>query len=993
MPETNIIGATEQNRYYPYQSAFRTTRKSFWQVGQDSFTAPASQNPDMFQALTNIEPVTQGNLQRRRGYTLLSNQAPASPYAEAYSFRNETLNTRSLVFTASGNVLALNEDGSVFVANLFTPSISASYIPKMVLSRSYGYFSDGAASDSLKWNGIAASAPTKWGIDINSVAASVSGPNGPGTATDLGAGSGAGSVGPLYPTTAAGVDGNSAWSTPSNVEALDGVTSSVVLTSNNPIPSQQLQATNFGFLAVPATSTITGVVVTVYRVASGTAFLPSPAAVADLSVNLIVGGVVVGTNKANTGANWPSGTITPATYGGSTDMWGLTTGTLNPAAVSATNFGVSLVCQQTGSQFTTGHVDAITITVYYNSGATASWTNPNNILANDGNVATAVATTGVSSILEASNFGFSTSQPISGILVEIKCQTSAGNPNLNVVLFKNGNQYGSIKTNVISNTSLNFIPFGGSIDLWGGAFTNADVNASNFGVGFYVQTNTGSATVGVDYVRITIYSGLNAITLGSPSSGVITLLNGRVYTFAFQNSLTGHTSDLGPFTVSTGALSNNDQPLSNIPVSLDTQVDTKVLLATADGGDETTLYLVATIPNSQTTYTDNMPDSQLLTQPIYQATDINGNLHGIANNVPPPLGNFPTAHLGRLYMLKGPTLLFSKNLDDVTTPNGTITSKWEEAWPATNQMDISAQAETGTGLLDGGGSLWIATDTCIRQLNGDSPSNFSEPQITFNETGVLNQEVWQIVFAEGQPIGSMWLTPNGRVMFSDFNSYTDVGTPIQDVLNTINGSIAASVSRACFVSQGPSEYYMLYIPTGPSLVVNTVCVYNMRAKKWCVWQPTDAPSACAFNINAVGASQWIFATQAGPIYYWDSTVRQDQVATATPTSYAATATTSWLDFGDEGLTKAFNKIITTTGDANLTVGVNGGIRDTDLTVGGAIVLPPTTVQQEIFGDLFVPMVSQPGFYKWYQVTFTSPASTVQNVLDAFDFEIQPSMRM
>jgi len=135
------------------------------------------------------------------------------------------------------------------------------------------------------------------------------------------------------------------------------------------------------------------------------------------------------------------------------------------------------------------------------------------------------------------------------------------------------------------------------------------------------------------------------------------------------------------------------------------------------------------------------------------------------------------------------------------------------------------------------------------------------------------------------------------------------------------------------------------------------------------------------------------AANAGSIYEWkDTIVPQDRV-TNTPVSYDVTIKTSWLDFGDEGLTKAFNKIIATTSDPLLTVAVRGAITDTDLDTGGVLVLPATPLQQEIFGDLFIPMVAQDGKYKWYQVTFTSPASLVTDVLDGFDFEILPSMRM
>src|SRR5262249_25393611 len=154
--------------------------------------------------------------------------------------------------------------------------------------------------------------------------------------------------------------------------------------------------------------------------------------------------------------------------------------------------------------------------------------------------------------------------------------------------------------------------------------------------------------------------------------------------------------------------------------SADPQIDTVLLLATADGNDETTLYLLGKVPNGTTTFNDTIPDSlsssytsgpTLLTQPLYQDTDAFGNLHGLANNLPPPIGlNYIINHKGRIYGAVGRTLYYSKNLDDVTTADGLITCKWEEAWPSINQFDISQQAETIRGLLSDGETLWIGTE-------------------------------------------------------------------------------------------------------------------------------------------------------------------------------------------------------------------------------------------------------------------------------------------
>ena len=831
MPELNIIGAKEKNRYYPYQSGFRVTRETFFQAGQDSFSRPPAQNPDLFQSLSNVEPVTQGNLQRRRGYTLFNATSPTVPFHESYAYRNENNLSvaRRLVWTSSSTVVVTDEAGNITSSPLFVPALSAKAV-RMVLSRSYGYFADGAVADCKKWDGTAVTGNlTNWGIQVAASAASTTGP--------LGTSTGANIASAYYP----------AWTGPTSIYAADGVYATSSLWASQ---SATLSATGFSFGITPVTAQITG------------------------------------------------------------------------------------------------------------------------------------------------------------IQVDVKCfknQASGPYPDIELQLIKGGVLSGPLKPGYCPDSVNSFISFGGPTDTWGLSFIGTDVNASNFGVGIWCSPTMGLTNpvdFSIDYVQITIFVSGSTIGLTATTGTGVTLLSGRIYTVVFQNSIAGTTSGLTPFSASSGPVANKEIDLTGLPVSSDPQVDTKLLLATADSGDETTLYLVAQLPNATTTYTDTMPDSQLLFQSIYQQTDVNGNLHGVANNNPPPAGlNYPIKHKGRIFgtasastLGAGPTLYYSKNLDDVTTSTGTITGKWEEAWPYTYSEDISERAETVTGLLSDGQTLYIATDICVRRFIGDSPDNFQTPEVIFNEAGVVNQETWQVVFTEGQPVGAMWLTPDYRVMSSDFNTYIDVGTPIQDVLNSINTAVVQTVGHACFVSKGPSEYYMLYVPTESSLVANVVCVYNLRTKKWCIWSPTDTVTTSLLNVSSVGIPQWLFATQAGPIYQWDETVQQDRTGN-TPVSYTVPVTTEWLDFGDMGLTKAINKIIVTTGDPLLTVAVQGAITDRDLDTGGKLVIPPTQVLQEIFGDLFVPMVAQPGLYKWYQITFTSPASTIVDVLDAFDIDVMPSMRM
>src|SRR5258708_26993952 len=106
MSETNVVAALEANKFYVHKDLFYVNRDSFWDVGQDSWHLPPAQNNDMFMALTNVEPVIQGVLQRRRGYTLFSNAYAGSVFGHSYSFRSDALGLRRVVWTAASTVVA-----------------------------------------------------------------------------------------------------------------------------------------------------------------------------------------------------------------------------------------------------------------------------------------------------------------------------------------------------------------------------------------------------------------------------------------------------------------------------------------------------------------------------------------------------------------------------------------------------------------------------------------------------------------------------------------------------------------------------------------------------------------------------------------------------------------------------------------------------------------------------------------------------------------------
>lgn len=428
---------------------------------------------------------------------------------------------------------------------------------------------------------------------------------------------------------------------------------------------------------------------------------------------------------------------------------------------------------------------------------------------------------------------------------------------------------------------------------------------------------------------------LTAPSLGSPTAGGVTLTSGRNYFAVYKNATTGHISDLSPVSASTGPLTNQEQPLSNIPVSSDSQVTQTLILATADGGDQTTLYLLATLTAGTTTYTDNEPEQSLLLLPVYQDTDSLGFEHGVAgNSVPPTVSGIVIPHQGRLWILDGENLYFSKSLTDLTTSSGAIVGRFEESWPGTNQMVVSKEAEQGTALFSDGVTLYVGTSRAIRRVTGSDPTTFSEPEIVFNEAGVFNQDVLKRVFREGQPVGMMWLTPDGRVMLSDFNTYQDVGTPVQDVLNTIN---RAGFPYATFVSWGAFDFYILAIPTGSNTVPNTLLIYDLRHQCWISWSLYDtAINALAFDIPNTGAPLFLFSDNAGGLWQMSSAYTVDRSG-STNAAISATLISAWQHLGDPMLRKWLNSVEILGSSASFTASLDGASLKSDFTSPNNIV--------------------------------------------------------
>jgi len=462
--------------------------------------------------------------------------------------------------------------------------------------------------------------------------------------------------------------------------------------------------------------------------------------------------------------------------------------------------------------------------------------------------------------------------------------------------------------------------------------------------------------------------------------GSITLLKGRYYYVIFLNSVTQGMSDLSPVTALTGAITNGQVYLSNIPISGDSQVDSKIILATADGGDPTTLYFIAQIPNTQTTYLDNISELLLPLQNIYQETSSYGNLIGVIGNEPPPNGSYPTLHQGRIWLAQGQYLYFSKALSDMLTSSGIVAGRYEECFPPENSLDVSPGSEIIRGLLSDGYTIYAATERHIHRVTGSDPTNFSTPNVLFSETGLLTQNVWKIIFREGTPIGCAWLTPDFRVILSDFNTYQDIGKGVQTILNTINTS-ASTNSFANFVGYGAYNFYVLQIPTGTNTACDTALVFDTHLQKWYVWQFADKMTAGIFYITLGGLPRWMLFSADGTIRYVDPTLVVDKQTESDATNITTTIQTTWLHLGDATLRKLLNEIEVMTNDLSLTVTIEGAENAADFQSPINIVTGASLIPTQ-FGPLKTFLVGLDSRSRYYRFTFSSTSSvTISKVTD------------
>lgn len=162
------------------------------------------------------------------------------------------------------------------------------------------------------------------------------------------------SQGPLSPGTGSNntSTGTIAWSNPERITAADLVRATTVTNYDIGVTTNYLIGDNFGF-SIPLNAIIKGILVEWRKRISAN----DPR---DSRVRIIKAGNIGTTDKADAGTQWlPADSY--FSYGGSTDLWGLT---WQAAHINAADFGVAL---SAGAAFdnTTPAIDHVRVTVYY----------------------------------------------------------------------------------------------------------------------------------------------------------------------------------------------------------------------------------------------------------------------------------------------------------------------------------------------------------------------------------------------------------------------------------------------------------------------------------------------------------------------------------------------------------------------------------------------------------------------------------------------------
>jgi len=292
----------------------------------------------------------------------------------------------------------------------------------------------------------------------------------------------------------------------------------------------------------------------------------------------------------------------------------------------------------------------------------------------------------------------------------------------------------------------------------------------------------------------------------------------------------------------------------------DRQVTHLRLYATGDGG---TVYLRiarnAFLPNlggvSQAglTFVDTAPSEPPNTPFTNEIAQI--------QNVPPPIGSFQDQYQGRRinYGVAGaPQSFFYSNIE------ATVVGQPPESYAPLNQvtLPIGDGQLNGTANLPTGFILWSNRQEMFKLTGQLTDNTVANPQ----QLGAAIQRLpYRIGSASAYAtavtsLGAFWLSSDREVwLFTDHYAPKNIGKPIQDILNRINGTRLAFAKMKNYKS-GDRNWLVLAIALDTSAFNNQLCALDLD-----LLSSNGQPSFFTFDMATNQPSWYLYNTNCEAI--------------------------------------------------------------------------------------------------------------------------------
>jgi len=344
------------------------------------------------------------------------------------------------------------------------------------------------------------------------------------------------------------------------------------------------------------------------------------------------------------------------------------------------------------------------------------------------------------------------------------------------------------------------------------------------------------------------------------ASGSVPAAIGHRYRYAFENSATGHLSDLSPSSDEITTASRQWQITGS--GSSDAQVDQIRIFRTEDGGS--VYYELSESPIADpgaATWTlddDNDTDAQLKSTqaPI------------VTVNAEPTAGTGVEFFAGRLWWFNNDTLYFT-GFEEVNNGRNV------ESAPSDNKFEFGQEI---TGLASSSGLLFLATRNSIWTISGDSISTFRR-QLLGKGMGCHNRACF---ISAGDFVA--WLDVGNVVRVSNGEEVREISLPIRTDIESINHANA----HMSFWDDG-IRHFLILMDGG----ANALRVYDFDLDIWNVPWSITTPTAIGVGQTADGTHRLFLGRTSGttnkPLRMNTSTFSDDS------TAYTANIITNLMD--------------------------------------------------------------------------------------------------